>query len=312
MQEQEKQISLVSAGVDGLLTKYSLQKGKKFSDLDPFELKSKDQSDYKLLSVDITRQKEGLEDKIVTGHEKLIVLREAENLKQIWEKHPDPKKQVSADFIRVKVDETGEVIAVSGTDRNVMLFDSTGKLLCKCSCGEIVTGILFSENKRHLITCSSSGVIYIWKLPHEVTKLMTKPVEELKKRLSREVKPIVEEEFEQSIPQALKNKPESMPIHDEMKHKLDDSNVLNTVNDVLAQIGQVTQQVENIENSEKFVPKKEDVGDQGAPDNQKTPQTLFNKGSNMPRWALSVVQTNSQVDKSNEQADDSAVSGFMQ
>jgi WD40 repeat protein len=52
----------------------------------------------------------------------------------------------------------------------VSIFETySGKLLCKATCGEITTGMCFSQNGKHLITTSSIGVIYIWKLPENVS-----------------------------------------------------------------------------------------------------------------------------------------------
>ena len=59
----------------------------------------------------------------------------------------------------------------------------------------MTTGLIFSENGKHLITTSSLGVIYVWKLPDEVAKLLAK-----KKNLAvSELAPINEDEMEESI-----------------------------------------------------------------------------------------------------------------
>jgi WD40 repeat protein len=55
-----------------------------------------------------------------------------------------------------------------------MLFEAeSGRLLCRAQCGEITTGMCFSQNGKHLVTTSSLGVIYVWKLPDEVHKLLS-------------------------------------------------------------------------------------------------------------------------------------------
>lgn len=79
------------------------------------------------------------------------------------------------DYLKVIIDETGQVIVTSGTDKQLNLFEAeTGNLLCKASCGELTTGMCFSQNGKHLITTSCIGVIYIWKLPDPVSKLLRK------------------------------------------------------------------------------------------------------------------------------------------
>ena len=60
------------------------------------------------------------------------------------------------DHLKVMIDEEGKIAATSTTDKQLMLFEvQTGRLLAKAQCGEIITGICFSENKRHVIATSS-------------------------------------------------------------------------------------------------------------------------------------------------------------
>lgn len=78
------------------------------------------------------------------------------------------------DHLKVMLDERGKVAATSTTDKQVMLFDAqAGKLLAKAQCGEIITGMCFTDNFRHLVTTSHQGVIYIFKLPEVVTQLLS-------------------------------------------------------------------------------------------------------------------------------------------
>lgn len=112
---------------------------------------------------------------IITGHDKILVLRGTETFSKIWEKHPDPKRKVFPDYLKVAVDDWGQVVVASGTDKNVSIFEAeSGKLLARATSGEITTGMIFSQNGKHLITTSSQGVIYVWKLPENVVKLLNK------------------------------------------------------------------------------------------------------------------------------------------
>jgi hypothetical protein len=47
-------------------------------------------------------------------------------------------------------------------------------LISRFSCGEITTAMCLSTNLKHLITTSSEGVIYIWKLPDILSKALQK------------------------------------------------------------------------------------------------------------------------------------------
>jgi WD40 repeat protein len=111
----------------------------------------------------------------LTGHDKTLALSDSKTFDRKWMKKPDPARKVAPDYLKVMLDEYGLVAVTSGTDKQIMLFDTeTGRLLCKANCGEITTGMSFSTNYRHLITTSSLGVIYIWRLPEEVSTLFSK------------------------------------------------------------------------------------------------------------------------------------------
>lgn len=72
-------------------------------------------------------------------------------------------------------DDLGLLVATSSTDKQLCIFESeSGQLLAKANCGELTTGMCFSQNGRHLITTSSIGVIYIWKLPDTVTRILNR------------------------------------------------------------------------------------------------------------------------------------------
>ena len=44
----------------------------------------------------------------------------------------------------------------------------------KISPGEMTTGLCFTENNKHLITVTSRGCIFFWKLPGRMIKNMNK------------------------------------------------------------------------------------------------------------------------------------------
>ena len=77
------------------------------------------------------------------------------------------------DHLKVMLDPCGQVAVTSTTDKQILLFEAqSGRLLCKAQCGELTTGMCFSENGNHLITTSSLGVIYIWTLPQSVSNML--------------------------------------------------------------------------------------------------------------------------------------------
>lgn len=74
-------------------------------------------------------------------------------------------------LIKVAFDPSATFIATSCTDKSIYIFDyQTGECLATTSGhSEIVTGLKFSQDGRHLISISGDGCIFIWKLPVEMS-----------------------------------------------------------------------------------------------------------------------------------------------
>jgi WD40 repeat protein len=135
--------------------------------MDPFEFKMKEDFDNKIFSMDIGG------NKLLTGHDRNLSFRDTAEFDEIWEKSPDPNRKAAPDHLKVMLDPHGRVAVTSTTDKLISMYEcSSGKLLCKAQCGELTTGLTFSENGRHLISTSSLGVIYVWKLPEKVSKIL--------------------------------------------------------------------------------------------------------------------------------------------
>lgn len=96
------------------------------NNLDPFTLQHSEQFNNKILTVDVAREaSQYVKTKnqmvnaklpgkpvngnpfIISGHDKILVLRGTETLTKIWEKHPDPKRKVYPDYLKVAVDDFG-------------------------------------------------------------------------------------------------------------------------------------------------------------------------------------------------------------
>jgi len=60
----------------------------------------------------------------------------------------------------------GSLIVASCTDKQVSLIEAaTGNIVGKLTCGEMTTAMALTANKKHLITASTEGIIYVWRLP---------------------------------------------------------------------------------------------------------------------------------------------------
>lgn len=162
-------LSLLTAGADKKLARFCLKEGKNFNDMEPFEQQGQGLFKNKIFSMDVAQES----SLVLTGHDQTLTLSNSQTLEKIWQKRPDPNRKVVPDHLKVMLDEQGKVAATSTTDKQVMLFEAqTGKLLAKAQCGEIITGMCYTDNCRHLVTTSHQGVIYIFKLPETVTQLL--------------------------------------------------------------------------------------------------------------------------------------------
>lgn len=163
-------------------------------------------------------------------------------MEKVWEKRPDPNRKVVPDHLKVMLDDNGQVAVTSTTDRQIILFEAqSGKLLGKAQCGELTTGMCFSENGKHLITTSSLGVIYIWTLPQSISKLVrVNERPSVKSALSEmQLDPIDEEDLEDSVKKSQLQGAGTKKVSQDVRLDLDD---------VFKQIGKVTDVVKQLEN----------------------------------------------------------------
>lgn len=74
-------------------------------------------------------------------------------------------------LIKIVFDPSATFIATSCTDKSIYIFDyQSGECLATTSGhSEIVTGLKFSHDGRHLISISGDGCIFVWRLPVEMT-----------------------------------------------------------------------------------------------------------------------------------------------
>lgn len=73
------------------------------------------------------------------------------------------------------IDEYATVVVSSSTNKRVTVYEAaTGQKLCKASHGGITTAMCFSNNMKNLITASDQGIIFIWRLPEGLAKILSK------------------------------------------------------------------------------------------------------------------------------------------
>ncbi|XP_008396947.1 mitogen-activated protein kinase-binding protein 1 isoform X1 [Poecilia reticulata] len=84
--------------------------------------------------------------------------------------------------IKVQIDPSGLYIATSCSDKNVSIFDFFSGECVATMFGhsEIVTGLKFSSDCRHLITVSGDSCIFVWRLNPELTIRMRQRLTDLR------------------------------------------------------------------------------------------------------------------------------------
>jgi WD40 repeat protein len=73
-------------------------------------------------------------------------------------------------LIKIALDPSGTFIATSCTDKSLYIYDyQSGECLATTSGhSELITGLKFSQNGKHLISVSGDGCIFVWRLPVEM------------------------------------------------------------------------------------------------------------------------------------------------
>ncbi|XP_043327487.1 mitogen-activated protein kinase-binding protein 1 isoform X3 [Cervus canadensis] len=87
-------------------------------------------------------------------------------------------------LIKVQTDPSGIYIATSCSDKNLSIFDfSSGECVATMfGHSEIVTGMKFSNDCKHLISVSGDSCIFLWRLSSEMTISMRQRLAELRQR----------------------------------------------------------------------------------------------------------------------------------
>jgi len=79
-------------------------------------------------------------------------------------------------LIKVVLDKSGSFYATSCTDKTVAVYNyKSGELLATLTGhSELVTGLAFSQDGRHLITVSGDSCVFVWRLPDQMVTMMKK------------------------------------------------------------------------------------------------------------------------------------------
>ncbi|XP_029588920.1 mitogen-activated protein kinase-binding protein 1 isoform X2 [Salmo trutta] len=86
-------------------------------------------------------------------------------------------------LLKVQTDPSGQYVATSCSDKNISIFDFRSGLCVATMFGhsEIVTGIKFTNDCKHLISVSGDSCIFVWRLAPELTMNMREHLSQLRR-----------------------------------------------------------------------------------------------------------------------------------
>uniref|UniRef100_A0A8B9GPB9 WD repeat domain 62 n=1 Tax=Astyanax mexicanus TaxID=7994 RepID=A0A8B9GPB9_ASTMX len=87
-------------------------------------------------------------------------------------------------LLKVQLDPSGTFLATSCSDKSICIFDyESGECVATLfGHSEIVTGMKFSQDCRHLITVCGDSCVFVWRLCSQMTNSMKKRLAERKRR----------------------------------------------------------------------------------------------------------------------------------
>ncbi|XP_028857067.1 WD repeat-containing protein 62 isoform X2 [Denticeps clupeoides] len=87
-------------------------------------------------------------------------------------------------LLKVQMDPSGTFLATSCSDKSIYIFDyeSGERVATLIGHSEIVTGMRFSQDCRHLITVSGDSCVFVWRLDSQMTNTMMKKLSERRQR----------------------------------------------------------------------------------------------------------------------------------
>ncbi|XP_078089612.1 mitogen-activated protein kinase-binding protein 1-like [Mustelus asterias] len=93
-------------------------------------------------------------------------------------------------LIKVQIDPSGLFIATSCSDKNLSIFDFyTGECVATMfGHAEVVTGMKFTNDCKHLISVSGDSCIFIWRLSSELTINMRQRLAEIRQKEKKQMK----------------------------------------------------------------------------------------------------------------------------
>ena len=179
--DEVKRLKLLSCGFDKTIIYRSIQDPQNIDIYHKEVLKNN-----KISAMDVQG------DKVVAGLDKLVTVTNIRTHVKSYEKKPEKIKQTGPqDFHKVMLDKSETFLISASTDKYITIQDTlSGVLVSKATVGELITSLKLSLDNKHLITTSSEGSIYFWRLNEQVTRAMNQRMKEFGMQVSTNAFPI--------------------------------------------------------------------------------------------------------------------------
>ncbi|MCD7472936.1 hypothetical protein HAX54_014372 [Datura stramonium] len=89
-------------------------------------------------------------------------------------------KHIGGDPIKVSVDPSSSYLVCSDSFKILCLYDiMTGDMVAQAvGHGDVITGVIFLPDCKHLVSVSSDGCIFVWKVPDSLSSRMLRKIKE--------------------------------------------------------------------------------------------------------------------------------------
>lgn len=161
--DESKRLKLLTCGADKTIIYRNVENPKSISIYHKEVLKTK------MVAMEVQGTK------VVSGHDKLVTVSDLRTHTRLYDKKPEKIKSTGPqDFHKVLLDRSETFLISASSDKFFTITDMiSGTLVTRGTCGEITTALALSLDNKHLITTSSDGCIYFWRLNEQITKAMS-------------------------------------------------------------------------------------------------------------------------------------------
>lgn len=169
--DESKRLKLITAGADKTILFRKVENYKDISIFHKEVLKNN-----KIASMDVQN------NKLVCGHDKMVTVTHIPSRTRVYEKKAEKLRGSGTQdtYTHVALDQSETFLITSSTDKHFSLQDMlSGSIVFKGTCGDTTTCAKISMDNRYLITASSEGCIYFWRLNDGVTKSINQRMKEM-------------------------------------------------------------------------------------------------------------------------------------